>query len=588
MSEMRTNSKGRIRGFLAAFWRGNFPQSWNSGWVRISVLDLRGLSLDCAARRVAQNLLLTLPLLLLSLPTLAQPKERWVYAPANYQVNEQADRIVALMKRAKAAGYTHFLITDSKFSRVPTLPKHYFANVARVRAAAKELGLELVPGLFGVGYSNDLLSNDPNLAEGMPVRDALFVVKDSVARHVPDPAVALKDSALANRKAWGFVDENLVSENGALRSDATDANARLSQKLKVQPFRQYHVSVRVKTADFKGGRAEIKAIAGAGAQLNYTYLHEQPTQDWGTHHITFNSLDHSEVQLYLGVWGGHKGTLWWSEPRIEECGLVNLLRRPGAPLVVKTDDGRVLKEGVDFERVADAKLGSVPYAGEYEAWHEPPNLRVRSLTDGVRLRVSFFHPHIIYEGQVSACVSEPGFNALLKRQAGDVHKLWGASSYMMSHDEWRLMNQDDACRSRQLTPGQIAADNVRACAGLLRATAPGARTFVWSDMFDPYHNARNNYYLVSGDLAGSWAGLDKDVVIVNWNSGQAAESLKFFADRGHRQLIAGYYDGPLINTCRWLEKAKGVPGVLGVMFTTWNQNYTQLEAFAKILGEAGF
>ena len=35
---------------------------------------------------------------------LAAPKERWVYAPANYQVNEQADRIIALMKRAKAAG----------------------------------------------------------------------------------------------------------------------------------------------------------------------------------------------------------------------------------------------------------------------------------------------------------------------------------------------------------------------------------------------------------------------------------------------------------------------------------------------------
>ncbi len=27
------------------------------------------------------------------------PKERWVYAPANYQVNEQADRIIALMRR---------------------------------------------------------------------------------------------------------------------------------------------------------------------------------------------------------------------------------------------------------------------------------------------------------------------------------------------------------------------------------------------------------------------------------------------------------------------------------------------------------
>ncbi len=527
-------------------------------------------------------------LLLTAFPAPAGTKERWVYAPANYQVNEQADRIIALMKRAKAASYTHFLITDSKFSRVPTLPKHYFANVARVRAAAKDIGIALVPALFGVGYSNDLLSNDPNLAEGLPVKNALFVVQDSVARHVPDPAVELKDPAFANRKAWGFIDENLVIEDQALRSGPTDANARLSQKLKVQPFRQYHVSVRIKTDGLKGGRAEIKAIAGKGVQLNHTYLHEKPAQDWQTHHITFNSLDHTEVQLYFGVWGGHQGTLWWREPRIEECGLVNVLRRPGAPLVVKTDEGRVLTEGTDFEPVADPKLGTVPYAGEYEPWHEPPNIQMRGIADGSRLRVSFFHPHIIYEGQVCACVSEPAFTTLLQRQAADVHRLWGAGSYMMSHDEWRVMNSDDACLSRKLTPGQIAADNIRTCTGILHATAPGARVFVWSDMFDPHHNARPNYYLVNGDLTGSWDGLDKDVIIVNWNSGKAAESLKFFADRGHRQLIAGSYDGPLSRTRVWLDKAKGVTGIQGVMFTTWKNDYTQLEAFAKMLDEAGF
>ena len=518
----------------------------------------------------------------------AETKERWVYAPANYQVNEQADRIIALMKRAKAAGYTHFLVTDSKFSRVPTLPKHYFANVARVRAAAKDIGIELVPALFNVGYSNDLLSNDPNLAEGLPVKDTLFVVKDSVARHVPDPEVALKDSALANRKTWGFVDDNLISENGALRSDATDANARMSQRLKVQPFRQYHVSVRIRTAGFEGAHADIKAIAGKGVQLNHTFVHEKPTQDWQTHHITFNSLDHSEVQLYFGVWSGHRGTIWWSEPRIEECGLVNVLRRPGTPLMVKIEAGRVLKEGADFDPLADPKLGSTPYAGEYEPWHEPPHLRTHGIADGTRLRVSFFHPHIVYEGQVCACVSEPSFDALLRRQAGDVHKLWSATGYMMSHDEWRVMNWDDACQSRKLSPGQIAAESVRTCSGILRAAAPGARRFVWSDMFDPHHNAKPNYYLVNGDLTGSWEGLEKDVVIVNWNSGKAAESLKFFADRGHRQLIAGYYDGPLANTRQWLGKTKDIPGVLGVMFTTWKSDYSQLEAFAKMLGEAGY
>ena len=63
---------------------------------------------------------------------------------------------------------------------------------------------------------------------------------------------------------------------------------------------------------------------------------------------------------------------------------------------------------------------------------------------------------------------------------------------------------------------------------------------------------------------------------------------EIFRNRGHRQLIAGYYDGPLANTRQWLGKTKDVPGVLGVMYTTWKSDYSQLEAFAKLLGEAGF
>ena len=527
--------------------------------------------------------------LIIASVAISQTKERWVYAPSNYQVDAQADRIIALMKRAKVAGYTHFLITDSKLARVPTLPERYFKNVARVSAAAKEVGIELVPALFGVGYSNDLLSNDPNLAEGLPVKDALFVVKDYIASHVPEPLVMLKDSALQDRARWGFFDASIVSMDGYARSDATKVNARFSQKLTLQPFRQYHVSVDLKTADFKGGRAEIKLIAGS-AQLNYTYLQTKPTQDWTTQHITFNSLEYTDVQIYFGVWGGHEGTLWWRDPALEECGMVNVLRRPGAALIVKTEDGQVLVEGKDYEPVSDPKLGITPYAGEYEVWHEPPNIIVKNLPDGAKLRVSYYHPHKVYEEQICACVSAPGFVDLLKRQAGDVTRLFPAQSYMMSHDEWRVMNWCEACQKRKLSPGQIAADSVRTCAEFLHAAAPEARVFVWNDMFDPFHNARNHYYLVNGSLKGSWEGLSKEVCIVNWNSGKAAESLKFFAERGHKQLIAGYYDGPLDNTRKWLRTAKETKaeGIIGVMFTTWKGRYDELESFAKMLGEEGF
>lgn len=533
-------------------------------------------------RRLALAFLLTL-----ALPCFAAKLERWVYVSSNLQVDANADQVIALLQRAKACGYTHLLIKDSKFARIPTLPKRYFQNVERVRLAAKAAGIELVPAVFSVGYSNDLLWNDPNLAEGLPVKDALFVVKDYIASHVPDPLVILKDGGLLNRKAWGFIDAGMISENGSLRSDTTEQNARFSQKVKVQPFRQYHVSVRIKTERFQDSLAEIKAIGAFGQQLTYTYLHEQQTQDWTVHHVTFNSLQNTEVQLYFGVWGGHDGTIWWRDPAIEECGLVNLLRRPGAPLVVRTEDGRLLREGVDYEPVANPRTGTVPYAGEYELWHEPPNIHVTDLPDGTRLRVSFYHPHVVYYDQVCACTSEPAFTALLKRQAGEVHGLWAAGSYMMSHDEWRVMNWCDACQRRKLTPGQIVADSARTCTQLLHSASPGARVFVWSDMFDPFHNARSNFYLVNGDLKGSWEGLGTEVIIVNWNQGET-DGVRFFANRGNRQLMAGYYDAPVEKTRKWLQEATLEKGVMGVMYTTWRNNYGQLEAFSKMLDDEGW
>lgn len=119
---------------------------------------------------------------------------------------------------------------------------------------------------------------------------------------------------------------------------------------------------------------------------------------------------------------------------------------------------------------------------------------------------------------------------------------------------------------------------------MIQGTAPGADIYVWSDMFDPHHNARDRYYLVQGTFKGSWEGLDPEVVIVNWHHGKRDESLKWFADRGHKQVIAGYYDGGH-DTKAWLESAARVPGVVGIMYTTWEANYDDLESFIEEVGQ---
>jgi hypothetical protein len=151
----------------------------------------------------------------------------------------------------------------------------------------------------------------------------------------------------------------------------------------------------------------------------------------------------------------------------------------------------------------------------------------------------------------------------------------------MSDDEIRVANWDESCQQRHLTPGQLLADKVRRCTKMIEELRPDAEIWDWSDMFDPVHNAVADYYAVNGSWAGSWEGLAPEVGIVNWANHLQGRNLKFFADRGHKQILAGFYDGDGYPIDKWLAAGAGLPGIVGVMYTTWQDDYSQLEAFAQ-------
>ena len=50
---------------------------------------------------------------------------------------------------------------------------------------------------------------------------------------------------------------------------------------------------------------------------------------------------------------------------------------------------------------------------------------------------------------------------------------------------------------------------------------------------------------------------------------------------GHRTIIAGYYDAPVDDLDGWLNAARETGGVDGVMYTTWQNNYNDIESFAE-------
>jgi hypothetical protein len=535
-------------------------------------------------------------------------ERRWFYASHNLQVAENADRLVGLIERASKAGYNGVVLADYKLSILDRVPDHYFKNAARVRDAAKKAGIEIVPAVFPIGYSAGLLSHDPNLAEGLTVEDAPFVVRGREATLAADPEARLVNGDLEQTKGDQFVGfsfqddpgratvaDREVKHGGAVSCrigdtarTSTSGNGRLVAHVKVRPHACYRFSAWVKTKDLKrSGDFRLLALGEGGRALTFFEGGIEPTQDWKRVEVVFNSLDRRAVNLYAGLWGGAEGTLWIDDLKLEELALVNVLRRDGCPLLVASADGKTsYVEGKDFEPVADPKLGRVPYAGEYEFDHRGAALRLTPgsrIKDGQRLRVSWYHPVLTHGTQVMCCLSEPKVYDLLRDQARRVEELFHPKSFFMSHDEIRVANWCRACRSRGMTPGRLLADNARRCVQILREVSPRAEAVVWSDMFDPNHNAVKDYYLVDGTLAGSWEGLAPGVVVANWNGGKAAASLAFFAKRGHRQVIAGYYDAGPESFARWDAAARGVPGVIGFMYTTWQSRYGDLEEYGRLM-----
>ena len=121
----------------------------------------------------------------------AEPLDLWFYHAANLSTDPAVDELEKIWRRAAKAGYTKVLLDNSSFCMLGSLGQDYFTRVERVKKLADELKIDIVPGVCGLGSPNGFLWHDRNLAEGLPVKNALFVVKSGEARPVADPPVTL-------------------------------------------------------------------------------------------------------------------------------------------------------------------------------------------------------------------------------------------------------------------------------------------------------------------------------------------------------------------------------------------------------------
>jgi len=509
-------------------------------------------------------------------------QKRWLFEWRDMSNPKDVERMIARFRAAKASGYNGVVFSSSVAREKAT----------ELKEAAKENGLDLVAIVMGG-------SRDRNYIEGVPVKDALYVVHDYHAALEPDTTARMLNGDFEDMngnkfRGWTmqddegvvtFADHEVVhGGKTSLRMENIAKNqyqhSRLAQLISLKPFRQYRISFWLKTEELSPTDAEVKVLsADGGGAISFQTFHVERTQDWKLYDVVFNSLGHTNGRVYLGTWNGKNGKMWWDDMRIEEIGLVNVLRRPGCPVMVKGDDGTVYAEGRDYQRIVDPQLHPwVPY-------HEQPPIKMApgtQIKEGARLRVSYYHPLIVYEDRLTSCLSEPRIFEDWEAEVRQANDLLHPAGYLMGHDELRVMNWCAACQEQHMTPGELLAWNVKQAAAIIRKVRPDAEIWVWSDMFDPMHNAVEHYYAVNGSLAGSWKGLDKDVGIMNWHGGLKGKNCKFFADLGLRQILSGYYDSDEDGSgiAEWLANTKEVPGIVGAMYTTWEDKYGAMGKWA--------
>jgi hypothetical protein len=552
-------------------------------------------------------------------PTGERFSRRWIstHPGFNLQRDDQADQLIELIHRGEKAGYNGVVFGTSQLQLLQVKqPRSYYVNAERVRMAAEEAGVELIPRVMGInGYSNDLLSNDPHLAPALPVRECVMQIQNGQATVANAenliPGGTFENFSLPNRPdGFGWLDvpgkvsfkdqEVRHSGKASIRMEhfetATEhGNCRLFKKLILKPWHQYHLTAWIKSEKIVRAPTigvQVHGIVDQQRRINLQKrsIDVQATQDWTEHHAVFNTLEYGEVWLYIGGWNPGGGKLWIDDVSLHEVAGINLLRREGCPIKVTSDDGSVTyEEGRDFDRWEYPKMGRDGRPGRYEIAHPQPPIVLTNSTrirDNQKLNVSYYHTQMHMNSGVGVCLSHDDVFKYLTQHLQAVQKLYRPKTYLMHQDEIRLAGWCELCSRPGTTTGQVLAQCTKRCTEIIRKLDPNAEIVVWNDMFDPFHNAVDNYWLTRGTMKGSWEGVDKTVSIGNWNQGQRRPSLKFFAGRGHRQIIATYYDRGdnwknVVNA--WLAAAEGIPNVDGIMYTTWSNNYDDLEEFIQLV-----
>ena len=523
-------------------------------------------------------------------------EHRWVFSHGYGRNRDDVDTIKSLAVTASKHGLNGVVLSSFGLDRVTRWSQEDHDYFNEIKALCDEMNVELIPVGFSVGYGGGAFGHDPNFAAAVPTSVTL-VARNGRLEPVASNANLIDNGGFEEVKGKRLAGFALRDKPGKVSFSDTDTvyaggksiryenfgasrggHGRLMQEVRLQSGRSYRFSVMVKTQDLQPSSSFRLQLYRGDNKITSVAPAMKSTQDWTEVAMEFTSTLDQTVRFYAGCWKSESGKLWMDAMKcVEESQLSTVVRRDGAPLVlVSQQRDMTFAEGVDFE--------------ELEYGHQEPYVRLlpgTAIEDGEALTLSYYSAPIIRHSwgrQISLCMSNPDLYRYWEEQARVLYDIHPFKSFFLEMDEIRNGGGCELCRNSGKSMAEILGDCVTKQYEMLRKLDPEMEVYIWSDMLDPNHNARDDYYGVVGDFSGSWKYVPKDITIMCWHYKKRDKSLGFFSGKGFKTAGACYYDGKdLINPTAWLASLKRTRGATTIMYTSWRERYELLSDFGDLV-----
>ncbi len=527
---------------------------------------------------------------------------RWFMCSSDLQKPQGAEQTIKAIETASAAGYNGVLLDEVGFRSLKTISPAYLNSIQQVMSAAKRHNLELIPVVGKLGAAQDYLDRNPSLVESSPYFGSRFIAAGGMLRTMEPPIPIVNGSFeafladipatfKASHQSDVIVAQDTAehhSGGSSLRVDGQPSSQRgrggenIEQPLVLKPWHQYRLSLWTKAKAPGASAVYLNAFSYLGKQVGSVQC--QLGADWTRNDLVFNSLGEVPIKATINVQSAHGANVWIDDLAIEDVALMNITHRDDCQVVIKGEDGVVYSEGLDVLKIVDPEHQKPGGPGHFDLTHMPPvpvippNSRIH---EGQIVNIDYYAA-LIDGGPPTICPKEPKSRAMMNEEMQRVFSLLHPHFVLVGVDDVRTLGWDPGCETVGGPAGGILAGFVRDEIDLAKKFDSKVQVVTFSDMFDPYGNAREPYFMARGGTEDSAHGLPKDTIILNDNYLQSKESLGFFARNGFSQVVLGYCDKAegVLAIDQWQKNAAGLPGIKGFGYATYLNDFSSLAEFA--------